>query len=88
MIKETIQVKNKTGIHARPATQLVKVVSTFEAEVSIIKGDKKVNAKSILGLMGLAMTYNDQIELIIDGPDEEKAMEEIKSLFEMKFGEE
>ncbi|MER2106614.1 MAG: HPr family phosphocarrier protein [Solibacillus sp.] len=87
MIIETIQILNKTGIHARPASQLVKAASTYESSVSIVKGEKKVNAKSILGVMGLAMAYNDQIELIIEGTDEEKAMVDIKALFENKFGE-
>lgn len=87
MISETIQVLNRSGIHARPATQLVKVASSFQSDISIRKGEKKVNAKSILGVMGLAMSLNDQIELTVSGEDEQVAFNEIKQLFQQKFGE-
>lgn len=88
MIRETIQVLNQMGIHARPATKLVKVASTYKSNISIVKNSKTVNAKSILGVMSLAMSYNENIELIVEGEDEQIALEEIKSLFEDKFGEE
>lgn len=88
MIRETIQVLNQTGIHARPATKLVKVATAYKSDISIVKNGKTVNAKSILGVMGLAMSYNENIELIVDGEDEQQALEKIKRLFEEKFGEE
>ena len=88
MIRETIQVLNQTGIHARPATKLVKIASTYKSDISIVKNEKTINAKSILGVMGLAMSYNENIELIVDGEDEQQALEKIKGLFEEKFGEE
>ena len=87
MISKKIKVLNKTGIHARPASQLVKTASSFAADITIKKGDKKVNAKSILGVMGLAMAYNDEIELIIEGTEAELASDKIKALFDEKFGE-
>ena len=87
MIKEKIIVKNETGLHARPASELVKLSNQFKCNVQIIAGDKKVNAKSMLGIMSAGIKANTEIEIECEGEDEEVAVREIIKSFENKFGE-
>lgn len=88
MIKKTIVIENKLGMHARPATMIVKIASKFRSEFRIIKGDMEINGKSIMGVMTLAAEYGSELELIADGVDEEYLIQEITELFASKFGEE
>lgn len=88
MIRKTLEVKNKAGVHARPAASLVKIASKYKSEVHIHMYGYKVNGKSILGVMTLAAECGSELEFEISGPDEEKAFEEIKELFDNGFGEE
>lgn len=85
MVTKKVVVKNKSGLHARPSSVLVKAASKYDAEFYIRMYGYKVNGKSILGVMTLAAEYGAEMELIFDGQDEEKALEEISTLFEMKF---
>lgn len=66
-------IKDELGIHARPAGQLVKLVSGYESEVKVGRPDKMVDAKRIIGVMGLAMKQGDELTMTFDGPDEEAA---------------
>ena len=77
MIVKELVVENSTGLHARPASDFVKLAGTFDCEVSIEKESKKVNAKSILGLLSLGVTKGTKINIITDGSDEKIAMEKI-----------
>lgn len=85
MTTKTVKVLNESGLHARPASTLVKTASRFTSDFYIKMYGYKVNGKSILGVMTLAAEYGAEMELILDGPDEEEAMETIAGLFYNKF---
>ncbi len=88
MIQKTIQIKNKSGLHARPAAHLVKVAGQFEADIKILKDGLEVNGKSIMGVMMLAAETGSELEFVIEGSDEQQALEAIIELIEKKFYEE
>ena len=88
MVTKTVKVANKDGLHARPATQLVKIASKYESEVWLCKNGREVNGKSIMGVMTLAAAKGSEILLKIDGPDEKEALAALVDLFERKFDEE
>ena len=88
MIKEKIKIINSAGLHARPAAQLVKVASKFEADFHIHMYGYKINGKSILGVMTLAAEQGAEMELEFNGPDENKAYKTVKELIQNGFGEE
>ncbi|SDZ34801.1 catabolite repression HPr-like protein [Evansella caseinilytica] len=75
MIEKTIVVKRKAGLQARPAALFVQEANRFSSDIYIEKDGKKVNAKSIMGIMSLAISSNKEITLTVDGNDEEAAME-------------
>ncbi len=83
-----VVVQNRNGLHARPAAMLVKISSRFRAEIWVEKDGERVNGKSIMGLMMLAAGKGSKLNLIAEGPDGEKALEEINTLIESRFGEE
>lgn len=87
MVKEKVIVKNETGLHARPASELVKLANQFKSNVQIIIGEKRANAKSMLGVMSAGVRANTEIEIECEGEDEEVALKEIIKAFENKFGE-
>ena len=87
MIKEKITLQNETGLHARPAGELVKLVSTFKSDVNLTVNGRTVNAKSILAIMSLGIKASTEVEIECDGEDEEKAMTQIVEAFNNKFGE-
>jgi len=88
MIQQTVTVKNKTGLHARPAELFVQAANKFKSEIFIEKEGKKVNAKSIMGVMSLAVSQGTQITISAEGEDEKEAVEKLVELIESKFGEE
>jgi phosphocarrier protein HPr len=85
MISKKVTVLNEAGLHARPASVLVKTASRFKSEFYIRMYGYRVNGKSILGVMTLAAESGAEMELILDGPDEEEALNEIAQLFKNKF---
>lgn len=87
MIKKELKIKNKTGLHARPAALLVKTTGKFKSEIFISKDGYKVNGKSIMGVMTLAAESGSLIEVFIDGPDEDEAMTALEDLIKNKFYE-
>lgn len=87
MITKKITVLNKLGIHARPAAQFVRVASRFQADVTVEKDDERVDGKSIMGLMMLAVGCGAEITVMTDGPDEEETMAALEELVAGKFGE-
>ena len=87
MIKTTISISNKLGLHARPSAKLTKLASSFPCEVSLARGDRRINAKSIMGVMMLAAGYGTTIEIETDGPQEREAMDALVALINDKFGE-
>lgn len=74
MVEKTYTVIDETGIHARPATILVKTAEKFESDIRLEYKSKTVNLKSIMGVMALGVTPNSEIKIITDGPDEEAAL--------------
>lgn len=77
MLEKQVEVKLKTGLQARPAALFVQEANRFSSDVFLEKDGKKVNAKSIMGLMSLAVSSGSVITLIVDGKDEEEALKEL-----------
>ena len=84
MIQKSIQIKLETGLEARPVAMLVQVASQFDSTVYISSEDRKVNAKSIMGMMSLGLDSGEAVTVIADGTDEEKAIEEIEKFLSDK----
>ena len=80
MISKEVSVKNSSGLHARPATLLVKKASSFKSDVSIEYNGKKANVKSLIGVLSLAVTKDALIKVVASGDDEALAVEEIVKL--------
>ena len=80
MIAKEVSVKNSSGLHARPATLLVKKASSFKSDVSIEYNGKKANVKSLIGVLSLAVTKDAVIKVVASGDDEALAVEEIVKL--------
>ena len=87
MISKRLTIINKLGLHARAATKLVNHASRYGCNILLIKDNKSVNAKSIMGVMMLAASKGTPIEISCDGPDEEKAMNDLETLINDRFGE-
>lgn len=87
MIEREVMIRNKAGMHTRPASILVKLASKFKSDFYIIKNGFQINGKSIIGVMSLAAEYGSKVVLRFDGVDEEKAVEEITAYFERGFDE-
>ena len=87
MIKSTITIQNKLGLHARASAKLTKLAGGFRSEVFMSRGTRRVNAKSIMGVMMLAAGIGTDVEIEVDGPDESEAMAALRALIDDKFGE-
>jgi len=83
----TVVVLNKLGLHARPSAQLTQVATSFKAEVWLTRKGRRINAKSIMGVMMLAASQGSELLLEVEGPDEEVAFTKLVSLFECGFDE-
>ena len=88
MIQKNLKIKNKLGMHARPAALLAQAVAKFQSRVSIIKNGQEVDGDSILGIMMLAAEFGSEITVIVNGKDEKEAIKKIEELFTKKFDEE
>lgn len=82
-----IVISNKLGLHARAAAKLTQVAGRFQSEVYIARGDQRVNAKSIMGVMMLAAGLGITVTVDAEGEDAQDALDAIQQLFENKFGE-
>jgi len=87
MIKTSTTISNKLGLHARASAKLTKLAGGFPCEVWMSKGERRVNAKSIMGVMMLAAGIGSTVEVETDGPDEQAAMTALLALIDNKFGE-
>jgi phosphocarrier protein len=87
VIKTTVTVINKLGLHARASAKLTKMAGSFPCEVWVSRGDRRVNAKSIMGVMMLAAGLGSEIVIETDGAQEGEAMEALLALLANKFGE-
>jgi len=87
MIRTTATISNKLGLHARASAKLTKLVGSYACEVWMSRNGRRINAKSIMGVMMLAAGLGAEVEIETDGPDEEAAMEALLALIDDKFGE-
>jgi phosphocarrier protein HPr len=87
MIKSTLTISNKLGLHARASAKLTKLAGSFKCEVFMTRNSRRVNAKSIMGVMMLAAGLGSQVELETEGADEQAAQDAITALVNEKFGE-
>ena len=87
-LQKNVQIRNKYGLHARPAAEFVKTASRFQAEIWVRKQELEVNGKSIMGMMMLAAECGSEITIRAAGNDAEPAVRELVGLVERKFGEE
>jgi phosphocarrier protein HPr len=90
MIRQTVLVENKLGLHARAAAKLVRLASRFSSEIYLSRegARQQIDSKSILGILMLSASRDTRLVVSIDGGDEVEAAEAIRRLFEEKFGEE
>ncbi len=88
MVEQEIVIKNRAGIHARPAALLVQTANKFSSNIYFEKDSEQINGKSIMGIITLGATYNSVLKIIAEGKDEVEAVEAIAGLFRNKFEEE
>lgn len=86
-MERIIQILNEQGVHARPASILSKTASKFKSNISIVKGSKVANGKSIINIMGLGLKKGEEIKIIVEGADEKEAMEALVREIDNRFGE-
>ena len=87
MAKTTVKISNKLGLHARASAKLTKLAGSFRSEVHMARNGRRVNAKSIMGVMMLAAGLGAEVEIETEGEDAEAALQAIVGLIEDKFGE-
>ena len=87
MIKTSVTISNKLGLHARASAKLTKLAGSFPCEVWLTRGERRVNAKSIMGVMMLAAGLGATVELETNGDQEQQAMDALVALMNDKFGE-
>ena len=87
MIAHTVTIANKLGLHARASAKLTKLAASYPCEVWMSRGERRINAKSIMGVMMLAAGLGSEVTVETDGEDEQAAMDALLALIEGKFGE-
>ncbi len=86
MIRQEVIVKNRAGLHAKPASLFVQLSNKFTSEIYVVKDKVRVNAKSIMGVMILAVQQGDTIEIEANGDDENEAIAALVEMIDNKFG--
>jgi len=87
MLRQAIDIVNRLGLHARASAKLTQLAGSFQSEVWMTRDGRRVNAKSIMGVMMLAAAKGSSVELEVDGPDEQAAMDALVALITDRFGE-
>lgn len=87
MLHQQIEIVNRLGLHARASAKLTQLAGSFQSEVWMTRDGRRVNAKSIMGVMMLAAGKGSSVDLETDGPDEQEAMDALVALINDKFGE-
>ena len=87
MMQTTITISNKLGLHARASAKLTKLASGFGSDIHLSRNGRRINAKSIMGVMMLAAGPGTEILIETDGPDEQAAMAALRAIIDDKFGE-
>ncbi|PSQ86964.1 MAG: HPr family phosphocarrier protein [Bacteroidetes bacterium QH_2_63_10] len=88
MIEREVTIRNRAGLHTRPASKIVRTASQFDSEIFLRRDNYEINGKSVIGVMTLAAEQGATLTLVVDGDDEEKAADALTDLFEDGFGEE
>ncbi|MBN2050319.1 MAG: HPr family phosphocarrier protein [Spirochaetales bacterium] len=88
MVSKEITIRNRAGIHARPAALIVQKANEFDSQIYFEKDHNKINGKSIMGIITLGAGYNTTLTVTVEGADEEAALQAIVQLFENRFEEE
>ena len=88
MISKNLSVLNKLGLHARAAAKVVFLANKFKSKITLIKDNKQADARSIMKILMLSASKGSIIRIVIDGTDQNKAMDSLEGLFQNKFGEE
>ncbi len=87
MLRTTVTISNKLGLHARASAKLTKLAGSFRSEIHLSRNGRRINAKSIMGVMMLAAGLGSEVEVEADGADEQAAMDALLALITDKFGE-
>ena len=87
MVRRELEIRNKLGLHARAAAKFVRCAGGFESQLDIVRGDLRVDGKSIMGVLLLAAPQGTVLEIIVEGADEEAAIAALTELVATKFGE-
>ena len=87
MISKNVTIQNNVGLHARPATFFIQKANTYQSSVWVEKEDRRVNAKSLLGVLSLGITKGMTVTLLADGSDEKEAIDGLAELIDTNFGE-
>ena len=87
-LSKRLEIKNRLGLHARAAAQLVQIAAQFDADITVVKDGQAVNGKSILGLMMLAAAQGTTVDMSVSGPQAAEALVAIERLVDQKFNEE
>ena len=87
MLRNEVEIVNKLGLHARASAKLTQLAGSFKCEVWMERGPRRINAKSIMGVMMLAAGLGVTVRIDARGADEEQALNDIRALFDHKFGE-
>lgn len=87
MVHKELKIVNKLGMHARAAAKFVNLASSFCSEIELEKGSRRVNGKSIMGIMMLAAAKGSTVHLYADGDDENAALQSLEALIDTRFGE-
>src|SRR4051812_41883250 len=87
-VEKEVTIINRLGLHARPAAMFVRIASRYRSEIWVEKEGEQINGKSIMGLMMLAAGQGSKLVIRCDGPDADKAMQEIEELISNRFNEE
>ena len=87
MVSKKIIIKDELGLHMRPASELAKMAATYGSNIKILFNGKEFDCKSVMFLMTACIKYNSEIELVCEGPDEEKALAELSEFIESGMGE-
>ena len=87
MIRSTVTISNKLGLHARASAKLTKLAGSFKSEIHLSRSGRRINAKSIMGVMMLAAGLGSEVEIEVEGDDQQAALDALIALINDKFGE-
>ncbi|CAH6665279.1 MAG: HPr family phosphocarrier protein [Klebsiella michiganensis] len=87
MIRQSVRVVNSTGLHARPAASLAKIVKKYTSSLTLVNNGKEIQIKGMMSILGAGVKGNTMIDLICNGEDEHELMSELKTAFAAGFGE-